>query len=561
MRHLTRLSLLAAVVLGAAAFTSPAFGARPSAMQLPNTIGTAHFLVHFQSAAAVPGAITLTQAGDIASIAERAYSAEVADGYPTPPSDGALGGDGRIDIYVDDLSGTGYIGLTFPDTGSSPDSAYILLDGAKPELGLAQHNVAHELFHVFQVGIWYSSQVSDHWLYEGSAEWMGYRVDGYAGNFDLGPDDMSLDCRDPIGAEECDTDPYLGNGYSRWPFFEYLAEKYGTSFMKDIFALGQSGAPTATAALANALAAKGTTLADTFDAWTTVEMTGGYTVTPLQGYKPTPYTTIQTGPKTATLPVQRVSLNHLASRFLEFKRGDGDASEACFRATLSLVVAMPPGTLSKPTFYWDGTGSVPVPLTINGNTASASIPWSTCTGSGEAFLSLQNASLNVEAADFVVNTSVSVDTTTPASATAPPDAVSLWGDVVPVPSIQLPPTIAVYGPELLTLSPAATQIRVIVESSGDGLLQATIGSTPLGSGVLRAGNNDIRFTLPPSLRLALRRSADVSNVLTLTPVATSGGAQGQPMTRKVLIKGVKPVKKPTAPKPKPKLKPKTKGHK
>ena len=37
---------------------------------------------------------------------------------------------------------------------------------------------------------------------------------------------------------------------------------------------------------------------------------------------------------------------------------------------------------------------------------------------------------------------------------------------------------------------------------------------------------------------ALRRSANVSNILTLTAVAASGGAQGQTITRHVLIQGV-----------------------
>ena len=116
---------------------------------------------------------------------------------------------------------------------------------------------------------------------------MGYRVDGYGGDLELGPDDMTLDCRDPNGTNMCSLqDDYENNGYSRWPFFEYLAEKYGPSFIKDIFAQGQAGAASATAALSAALVAKGTTLADTYNAWTTAQLTGGYTVTTLQTAKP-----------------------------------------------------------------------------------------------------------------------------------------------------------------------------------------------------------------------------------------------------------------------------------
>jgi hypothetical protein len=382
---------------------------------------------------------------------------------------------------------------------------------------------------------------------------------------------MSLDCRDPFGLAECNlTDTYLNNGYSRWPFFEYLAETYGNSFLTGVFAQGQAGAGSATAALAAALAAKGTTLAAAYNAWTTVQLTGAYTVVPLQTQKPTAYATIQTGSKTGALPVQRVSVNHLATRFLEYQRGDGDASEPCYSATLSLTVAMPAGTLSKPTFYWDGGGSSPVPLTVNGNTATATIPWDTCTrATGEAYLSLPNASTTIDAADFVVNATLTVDTTKPANAGAPPPPVSTWGQIVPVPTVQLAPSIYVYGPELLTVAPGDKQLRLIVQSSGDGSLQAAIGSTSLGSGTLRAGNNDLRFNLPASLLVALRRTADVSNTLTLTPVAPSGGNKGTAVMRQVLIQTPAGPTKPTTPakpakpksKPKSKPKPKSKGHK
>ena len=85
--------------------------------------------------------------------------------------------------------------------------------------------------------------------------------------------------------QECNlTDDYLGNGYSRWPFFEYLVEQYGSSFVKDIFAQGVAGSPstTATGASSAALVAKGTTLADTYDDWIAADVSGAYTVPSLQ---------------------------------------------------------------------------------------------------------------------------------------------------------------------------------------------------------------------------------------------------------------------------------------
>ena len=124
---------------------------------------------------------------------------------------------------------------------------------------------------------------------------------------------------------------------------------------------------------------------------------------------------VQTGVTAGTLPVQRVPVNHLSTRYIEFLRGNNDPSIACYAATLTLIVTMPAGVQSKPTFYWDGPGSAPVPLTINGNTASAAIPWDTCTwGVNEGFLSIPNASTNIDAADFVVNQSLSVNKALPA---------------------------------------------------------------------------------------------------------------------------------------------------
>jgi hypothetical protein len=131
-----------------------------------------------------------------------------------------LGGDGRIDVYVDDLSAAiGVAGLAVPDTGPSTSSGYIQLAGNLHEAAFTQHVIAHELFHLVQFSLWLPTQLTDYWLLEASAEWMGFRVDGYPAPSGLGPSDMALDCRDPGGNNQCDLSQYLNNGYSRWPFF------------------------------------------------------------------------------------------------------------------------------------------------------------------------------------------------------------------------------------------------------------------------------------------------------------------------------------------------------
>ncbi len=541
MRILRRFGLLAAVAVGSAVLAGPALAAFPRPGGTPFTVGSSHFLVHYQSDLVVnpTWAITQTTAGDIAARAERAYAAELADGYAAPLSDGGLGGDNRIDIYVSDLSAfQGVLGEAEWDVNAPQSSGFIELAGNLPDLALDQHTVAHELFHLVQFGVWLPSQVSDYWLLEGSAEWMGYRVNGYAADhpFGFGPSDMALDCRDPLGTNMCDFDTYLNNGYSRWPFFQYLIEHYGNSFVRDIFAQGAAGAPTAIAAVSAALAAKGTTLADVYDAWITADMTGGYSVPALQQLKPVPYATVQTGTESATLSVPKIDVNHLSTRYVKFTRGDGDAAHVCYRATLAVSVALPAGTLSKPAFYWDAKGGSAVPLGVSGSTASATIPWDTCAyDSNAGYLSLPNASTNVDAADFVVTATLTVDKTQPATPAPPPDPIPVNTPVVPVTSVDVAPTLELFGPELLKLSATQTVLRVIVSSNGSGSIQAKLGSIDLGTVSIRGGANDVRLKLPKSALATLRRTASAANLLTLTPVSQSGSVTGQAVTRRVSV--------------------------
>jgi hypothetical protein len=543
MRYLRRFVLLAAVAVGSAVLAGPAFGARPV---LPFTLDTPHFVVHYQSDVQSPGtpswAITQTTAGDIGAVAERAYNAEVVtDGFPAPVNDG----DGKTDIYVADLSASSALGLTIPDNPAAlTSSAYIVLDGSNPEVAFSQHVIAHEFFHTIQLATWLPANLSDYWLLEGSAEWIGYRVDGYDTTFGggslYGPQDMALDCRDPIGTNMCDFNDYSGNGYSRWPFFEYLTEKYGNAFVQDVFARGAAGAPglTALGAISGALVANGSTVADTYNAWTQADLIGGYGISALQGREPPSVFNWQTG-RGGDLGKVLVPVNHLSTRTIEFTRGDGDASHLCYSAMLLLTVGIPVGTQSKPVFWWNAAGNPPVPLTINGNTATASIPWDTCTyASTRGYLALPNASsppAAVDAADFSVKATVTPDLTKLATPIAPPNPVGTSTPVIQVSSADVAPTLFLFGPEILKLSPVDTQLRLIVESGSQGTLQAKLGTIVLGVASIRAGNNDVRFKLPAGMLRTLRRSASAGRVLTLTPVSPNGTTIGQAVTRTISV--------------------------
>jgi hypothetical protein len=550
MRYLRRSVLLASVAVASAVLAGPAFGARPV---LPFTVDTPHFVVHYQSdlgPGTVDSAITQTTAGDIAALAERAYNAEVVtDGFPAPLDDG----DAKTDIYVLKLAGA--LGATIPDTPAAlTSSSYIELDGATPELAFTRHTIAHELFHTIQLTTWLPAAVSDYWLLEGSAEWMGYRADAYntlfgSGAF-YGPQDMALDCRDPIGTNMCDFNDYSNNGYSRWPFFEYLTEKYGNAFVQDVFARGAAGAPglTALGAISDALVARGSTVADTYNAWTQADLIGGYGISALQGREPPSVFNWQTG-RGGDLGKVLVPVNHLSTRTIEFTRGDGDASHLCYSATLLLTVGIPVGTQSKPVFWWNAAGNPPVPLTINGNTATALLPWDTCTyAATRGYLALPNASSApsaVDAADFSVKATVTPDLTKLATPIGPPNPVGTTTPVIQVSSADVAPTLFLFGPEILKLSPVDTQLRLIVESGSQGTVQAKLGTIVLGTASIRAGNNDVRFRVPAGMLRTLRRSASAGRVLTLTPVSPNGTTIGQAVTRtiSVLAPKIKPRRK------------------
>lgn len=501
-------------------------------------ISSPHFTVWYNDnpKADTSNYITETQAGDLAGFAEQNYASFAALGFPTPQVDPS----GKIDIYVVSLakyqlSSAACYGSFYYDSGSV---------GKEGELIGTGWNVFVQIENKL-----YVPGLGDSWLTAAAAQWAAAKVAGYpaASIADIGPSGMALDCWDDTnGTMRCSTSGYENLGLSRWTFFEYLGERFGTLFVDEILNDAWAAGSSYTG-LANALLAHGTNFTDVFNAWTTTEITGGYGASALQALQPTTYQTVPAGVKAGTIASSiQVPVDHMATRYIKFTRGDGTTTGVCFAATLSLSVTIPAGTLSQPMFYWTTAGSSPVPLSINGSTASASIPWDTCTWNGPVgLLSLPNASTNVNGANFAVSASMTVDLTQPVTPTLPPLTVPVNTPVVQVPTADAPPVISVFGPQLVKIAVGDRQLRLIVQSSGDGSLQAAIGSVSLGSAGLRAGNNDVRFTIPQGILSALRRSAGTS-VLTLTPVSPAGSIAGQAVTRTVSITQAAPATTPTA---------------
>jgi hypothetical protein len=107
--------------------------------------------------------------------------------------------------------------------------------------------------------------------------------------------------------------------------------------------------------------------------------------------------------------------------------------------------------------------------------------------------------------------------------------------VIQVTAADVAPTLFLFGPEILSVTPQDTQLRLIVESNGSGSVQIKLGSVVLGTVPVRGGNNDLRVKLPSGLLRALRRAASASNVLTLTPTSPNGTTTGQAVTRTVSV--------------------------
>jgi hypothetical protein len=526
------LRTLRLALLAGALFALSATAAGASRPVLPETLTTAHFQIHYDGAP--PNGIVHQQAGDLAANLEQAYEVFTGFwGFPAPRSDG----DGRVDVYIQPMAGTGALGLAFADAATTQSSGHMWISSDATEM---PDTAAHELFHLIQFGMWAPTEP---WLLEATAEWAAFRFldfpsllldaggDEYPLSATLGLPDLSLSC----SGQACGLDDYERGGYSRWHFFEWATERYGSSFVKDLFdgaaALNDTGLQ-GVDLLRAALAAKGVTLSDAFTEWSVANLTGAYTARGLKGVRAKAYgTPLLTGRQTAVLPTQRVSVNHLAARYLSFQRGDGSAAGQCHAATLTLDVKLPFNLGARPYFAWSGPDSTAVPLAISGGSATISVPWDTCTWPGqEGLLSLANPEWNVDSALFTVNASISVDTKTIVTPTGPPPG-KYDGPTTPAPTSDEPPSIALYGPEVLRVSAKKRVLRLVVFSSGVGKLSAKLATIGLGTKRLRTGNNDLRYTIPKNM---VRTLAARGRSLTLTSLSPAGHV-GATVKRRVTL--------------------------
>ena len=514
------------------------------------TLSSDHFTVHYsRDEAPCPSAyITQERAGDILGMAERAYTLYSGWGY-TPPA-------ASVDISVDDFAtNCVQFGSLTPESISDRWDASItpLAPGVdqvhlnKVRNGLDYHVIAHEVFHLFEDAG--ATAGADPWLKEGLAEWASVRANAAAGELEQNPD-RTMDC---VGSE-CGDSEFDRNGYPGWMLFEYLAEtdvaydaNEQTSKAVKVKAVFDAGASmNGTHALSSVVSP--TTLGKFFEDYTTARLTGNFTFDALAGVLPKTQGSIVVGSSTGAISPVTLAVNHLAVRFVDLAHGLDTDTGPCFAATLLLKITLPPGVPSTPYYSANAKGSSPKPFVVSGSTASLSVPWNTCGASPRAYVSFPNESNDVappvlDGREFTLWGNVTVDKSTPASASEAPAGVKVTGPVIQTPTSDPAPELTLYGPELIRVSTKTRLLRFIVFSSGDGALKATLGSTWLGSAGLHAGSNDVRYILPARLLNSLRKTNTPANLLMLTSYSPAG-TQGASATRRVAIKAV--------PKPKPK---------
>jgi hypothetical protein len=489
----------------------------------PASLSSAHFIVTYNDDPANAGAgpvITQQKAGQLLANLEQAYNAMSAMGFPPPLTIAGKTWFHVIDLTAFNLSSYNCLGDSDFDAGTLAD---------------AQGTAYSAAFDVFEQIESNWGSLND-WFVQGAASWAAWKSLGYppASTGELGPWEMSLDCDTPsLTAQGCGGDGYTNLGLSRWPFYEYLSERFGNAFMVEVLSDAVAAGDGMTG-LQTALAAHGTTLAGEYNLFAARVLKGGWSAQPLNLVNPPVSATIQTGVLTGDLPTQTFGVDHLASRFVQVDRGDGNSTNACYAATLTLTVTMPSGVASQPVFIWKQPGSASVPLTVAGTTATAVIPWDTCKWSAHGYLTLPNPSTSVNAALFNVAMHLAV-TATEVTAKPPTAPANGYANGIDVTSAQVAPLISVFGPLALHLPSTATRLRLVVEANAEGGVRAALGSTDLGKSAIVPGENVLTFNLPAGILRRLRATSTAANMLTLSTVSPDGQVAGATKTMTVVV--------------------------
>ncbi len=220
---------------------------------LPETWGTEHFLFH----ARTPRVDNLSGALESAW---RLFHREL--GWPVPPSDGGLGGDERVDVYLVDLP-AGVSGYAVREgEGAGPAAGFIVLSASLLESGCSEcllADAAHEYHHLVQFGFGFTPECS--WFMEQTSCFMEHLAAPQA------PDVVSylrfyLE-RPWVRLDLCDG----AHEYGSWLWPLHLADRFGHGVLIEIWREWALGGKTMLEATEAVLCRHGSSLDDEFLAW------------------------------------------------------------------------------------------------------------------------------------------------------------------------------------------------------------------------------------------------------------------------------------------------------
>ena len=164
-------------------------------------------------------------------------------GWRSPPRDGGLGGDSKVDIYLKELGSQKLFGYAATDTGQDDQSqhSYLVIDndfdpaqyGGVPALESLRVTLAHEYGHVLQYGY---DVTADGWHYESSAVWLEQRIYPeikdwlrFVTDRSSGAGWQSLTELPLTAFDHADDQPRNAKPYGTVVWQQYLSETYGAA--------------------------------------------------------------------------------------------------------------------------------------------------------------------------------------------------------------------------------------------------------------------------------------------------------------------------------------------
>ncbi|HVU13196.1 MAG TPA: MXAN_6640 family putative metalloprotease [Phototrophicaceae bacterium] len=215
------------------------------------TVDTQHFRFHYTTSGADAVSTAFLQA--IEKAFDDAWHIEIDKmGWPAPPSDGVMGGNGLFDVYVKDLIGSSdgnELGFTSSeiivgDNPSTPEveknatTAYIAIDNdfrsidlnpGETALSVMRSTAFHEFNHALQFG--FDGVEPDTWLLESTATWMETAA---AGKDQDATGYVSEAFQYPelcLGTTAHDN----ADMYGEWPFMQFLTDEFGKNAVIDLW--------------------------------------------------------------------------------------------------------------------------------------------------------------------------------------------------------------------------------------------------------------------------------------------------------------------------------------